>query len=84
MTRDIDYAAAAVNRAIIEKFGRANELAQLTVAVRDNTIAVCDGDCKVEGTRDNLLAALRRAESYADFWQLVPQMNDSSAASQGN
>jgi hypothetical protein len=71
MARDIDYAAIAVNRAIVEKFGRSNDLQKLTLTAGEKTIAVCDGECTVEGTRDNLLAALRRAETYADFWQLA-------------
>lgn len=69
MARDIDYAAAAVNRAIVEKFGRANDLNGLTVVARENTIALQDGTQSAEGPRDDLLAALRRAASYADFWE---------------
>ncbi len=68
MARDIDYAAAAVNRAIVEKFGRANDLKDLTVVAQENTIAVHDGTQSAGGTRDDLLAALRNAASYADFW----------------
>jgi hypothetical protein len=71
MARDIDYAAAAVNRAIVEKFGRSNELQKLTLTAGENTITVRDGDSSAEGTRDDLLAALRRSETYAEFWQSV-------------
>jgi hypothetical protein len=72
MARDIDYAAIAVNRAIVEKFGRSNDLQNLTVTAQENTIAVRDGEHLAEGTRDNLLAALRKSESYSDLWQLLP------------
>ncbi|HEY4311180.1 MAG TPA: hypothetical protein VGN12_17150 [Pirellulales bacterium] len=69
MARDIDYAAAAVNRAIVEKFGRSNELQKLTLTAGENTITARDGDHTAEGTRDDLLATLRGSETYADFWQ---------------
>ena len=69
MARDIDYAAAAVNRAIVEKFGRSNELQKLTITAGENTITVRDGERNAEGTRDGLLATLRGSETYADFWQ---------------
>jgi hypothetical protein len=69
MARDIDYAAAAVNRAIVEKFGRSNELQNLTLTAGESTITVRDGEHCAEGTRDDLLAALRGSETYADFWQ---------------
>ncbi len=79
MARDIDYAAAAVNRAIVEKFGRSNELQKLTLTAGENTITARDGDSSAEGTRDDLLAALRRSETYADFWQAVqPAAQDPS------
>jgi hypothetical protein len=68
MSRDIDYAAVAVNRAIVEKFGRSNDLQSLKVTALENTIEVCDGDRMAVGTRDSLLANLRRAEAYADLW----------------
>ena len=72
IARDIDYAATAVKVAIEEKFGRKNDLQNLTVTAKERTIAVCDGQLRLEGTRDNLLAALRRAESYEDFWRPLP------------
>ena len=71
MLRDIDYAAAAVERAILEKFGRANELDGLEVTAQERTIAVRHGPHAAEGTRDNLLAAVRKADAYADLWQLL-------------
>ena len=43
MQRDIDYAATAVRTAIVEKFGRKNELAALDVNAGERTITVRDG-----------------------------------------
>lgn len=66
--RDIDYAAVAVKNAIVDKFGRKNELQDLTVVAQDKTIIVRDGAKVGEGTRDNLLAALRKSETYDELW----------------
>ena len=70
MLRDIDYAATAVKNAIVEKFGRQTDLGKLLVTANERTICVQDGDRVAEGTRDNLLCGLRKAESYDSFWQL--------------
>ncbi|MGD9724428.1 MAG: hypothetical protein AB7O59_24245 [Pirellulales bacterium] len=78
MARDIDYAAIAVNNAIVEKFGRANELTDLEVVANDQTISVRHAGQVAEGTRDNLLAAVRAADTYAQLWiELAPQRNPS-------
>jgi hypothetical protein len=69
MARDIDYAAIAVTNAIAEKFGRANDLKDLEVIANDRTITVRHGENATEGTRDDLLAAIRAAESYDQIWQ---------------
>jgi hypothetical protein len=69
MLRDIDYAATAVKKAIVEKFGQQNPTAGLVVMAKEKTIAVQDGERIAEETRDNLLAAVRKAESYEQFWQ---------------
>jgi len=69
MARDIDYAAVAVKTAIMEKFGRKNDLGGLDVAAGERTISVRDGEHAAEGTRDALLAGIRDADSYADLWQ---------------
>jgi hypothetical protein len=61
--RDIDYAAVAVKNAIVDKFGRKNELQELTVVAQDKTIIIRDGGKVGEGTRDDLLAALRKSET---------------------
>ena len=71
MARDIDYAAIAVRTAIVEKFGRQNELQALEVTANDSSISVVDGESSGEGTRDNLLAAVRAAESYAKLWEIL-------------
>lgn len=72
MARDIDYAATAVKTAIVEKFGRKNELQELEVVANDRTITVQHADRAAEGTRDNLLAAVRAAENYEMLWQVLP------------
>jgi hypothetical protein len=73
MLRDIDYAAAAVKTVIIEKFGRQNELQGLRVTANDKTISVDDEGRTAEGTRDALLAAMRKANDYEQLWQLMPK-----------
>jgi hypothetical protein len=73
MRRDIDYAAVAVKNAIVEKFGRRHDLEDLAVTANERTISVRHCERSAEGTRDNLLAAVRKAESYDQFWELSPQ-----------
>jgi len=74
MARDIDYAATAVKRLIEEKFGRAEDLAHLTVTAHENTIELRDREHLADGTRDDLLDALRKSGSYADMWQLLARL----------
>jgi hypothetical protein len=69
MPRDIDYAAKAVKTALVEKFGAKNDLSGLYVLAGERTISVRDGTAAAEGTRDDLLAGIRDADSYADFWE---------------
>jgi hypothetical protein len=71
MARDIDYAALAVHTAIMEKFRRNNDLQGVAVTANERTISVCDGAHAAEGTRDDLLAAVRAAESYAALWEIL-------------
>jgi hypothetical protein len=68
MLRDIDYAAAAVKTAIVEKFGRLNPIDNLRVTANEKTITLQDSQQVAEGTRDELLAAVRAAGSYDQFW----------------
>ena len=72
MARDIDYAATAVKAAIVEKYGRATSLENLQVTAKEKAIELRDGNRLAEGTRDVLLAAVRKAENYDDLWQNVP------------
>jgi len=72
MARDIDYAATAVKTAIEEKFGVKNDLQDLSVSAQEKTILVRDGERKLEGTRDNLLSAVRKSDSYEELWQAIP------------
>lgn len=71
MRRDIDYAAAAVKRAIVEKFSPSNQMERLHVEALETTICVADAGRRGEGTRDNLLASVRAAASYDELWQLL-------------
>ena len=70
--RDIDYAAAAVKKAIVEKF-RDVELQDLQVMAGDRTIFVEHDGRSAEGTRDDLLAAVRKATGYAHLWEVVAE-----------
>jgi hypothetical protein len=69
--QDIDYAAVAVKKAIVEKYGRAVDLNDLEVVAGERAISVQHGDKVAEGTRDNLLAAVRKADTYESLWQLL-------------
>ena len=68
MRRDIDYAAVAVKTAIVEKFGRREELDALEVTAGERTIVVQHNEDTIEGTRDDLLARVRKAEEYSQLW----------------
>jgi hypothetical protein len=74
MARDIDYAAIAVKTAIVEKFGRNSELQNLEVTANERTITVRDAALVAEGTRDDLLAAVRAADSYTGLWDYFPTL----------
>ena len=71
MARDIDYAALAVKKAIVEKFPRDN-LEDLQVIAGEKTLSIEHGDRTSEGSRDSLLAAVRQAASYDNLWELLP------------
>jgi hypothetical protein len=68
--RDIDYAAAAVKKAIEAKF-RDVELGDLQVMAGERTIFVEHEGRSAEGSRDDLLAAVRRATDYANLWEVL-------------
>ena len=65
--RDIDYAADAVKKAIVEKFSDV-KLESLQVTAGERTIRVEHDGQGAEGTRDALLAAVRKARSYPGLW----------------
>jgi len=69
--QDIDYATVAVKTAIVEKFGREAALDDLTLVAKDRTISIKHDRKQAEGSRDNLLAAVRKADSYESFWQVL-------------
>lgn len=71
MARDIDYAAIAVKTAILEKFGRQTELQDLTVTANEKMIGLAHEGRRAEGTRDDLLAAVRAADSYPNLWEVL-------------
>ncbi len=68
--RDIEYASVAVKKAIVEKFSD-TALEDLQTVAGDRTISIHHVDRKAEGTRDDLLAAVRKATSYANFWEVL-------------
>jgi hypothetical protein len=78
MARDIDYAATAVNTAIVEKFGRKSDLENLSVTAGERTISIRDAEHAAEGTRDALLAAIRAADSYASLWEVLSTRGQSN------
>ena len=71
MSRDTDYAAIAIRNAVEEKFGRKTSVADLQAQGNDRTITLRDGERTAEGTRDDLLAALRRSTTYENFWEVL-------------
>ena len=70
MARDIDYAATAVRKSIVEKFWR-EQLQDLETVAGERTISIRHEGRTAEGTRDDLLAAVRKATSYADLWEVL-------------
>jgi hypothetical protein len=66
----IDYAAAAVKNAIVEKFSDV-DLETLQVMAGQRTIYVEHDGRNAEGTRDDLLADIRKAADYADLWEVL-------------
>lgn len=77
MARDIDYAATAVQKAIVEKFGRKSDLQNLTVTANERTISLQDGQRRAEATRDDLQATIRKADSYTHLWELLSTHGES-------
>ncbi len=69
MARDIDYAAIAVQKAIVNKF-HPLELQDVQAIAGDKTIAIHHNGRVARGTRDDLLAAIRKATSYDNLWEV--------------
>lgn len=82
MARDIDYAATAVEAAILDKFGRTSEVADLRVTASDRTILVQQDERIAEGTRDELLAAVRASDTYATLWETLSKQYQPSRRSE--
>jgi hypothetical protein len=69
---DIDYAAVAVTKAIMEKFkDTAPEPENLQVVAGERTIYIHHVGRSAEGTRDDLIATIRKATSYTNFWEVL-------------
>jgi hypothetical protein len=68
--RAIDYAATAVKRAMVEKFSDV-DLETLQVMAGQRTIYIEHDGRNAEGTRDALLADIRKAANYADLWEVL-------------
>jgi hypothetical protein len=68
--RDIDYAAVALKKALVEKFGDA-ALEDLETVAGESAISIHHAGRTAEGTRHDLLAAVRKATSYANFWEVL-------------
>jgi hypothetical protein len=72
MERDIDYAAVAVKNALVEKYAKGNDLQDLEVLAGERTICIRHGDRQAAGSRHELLAAIRHAETYERLWEELP------------
>jgi hypothetical protein len=70
MARDIDYATVTVRKAIVEKF-RTTPLDDLQTIAGDTKISIEHAGRKAEGSRDDLLAAVRKATSYDNLWEVL-------------
>jgi hypothetical protein len=71
VARDIDYAATAVKKAVVEKYGKAIDLNDLDVIANERTISVRHEGRAADGTRPDLLAAVRDADDYAGMWAIL-------------
>lgn len=70
--RDIDYAAVAVTKAIMDKFKDTTpEPEKLQVVAGESIISIHHAGRSAEGTRDNILATVRKATSYTNFWEVL-------------
>ncbi len=68
--RDIDYAEVAVKKAIVEKF-KDTVLDDLQTVAGERTISIHHAGREAEGTRDDLITAVRKATSYTNLWEVL-------------
>ena len=67
--KDIDYAARAVLTAFQQKFGARHDLRTLTVEARADSIVVTFAGQRLDGTRDGLMIAIRKASDPSDVFE---------------
>lgn len=80
MTREeVDYAAVAVRTAIVEKFFGKAEPPDLHLESAGRMISIRDAGRSAQGTRDDLLATVRKTQTYDAFWDLLLSDGRSSA-----
>ncbi|MCE9551821.1 MAG: hypothetical protein K8T91_00365 [Planctomycetes bacterium] len=70
MADDLDYAAVAVRKAIVEKF-RTTPLDDLKAVAGGGVIALQHAGRQAEGSRDDLLAAVRKSTSFDELWEVL-------------
>lgn len=70
MASDLEHAAVAVRRAIVEKFWK-SPLDDLSVTAADRFLSIQHEGRRAVGTRDDLLAALRKSATYENFWEVL-------------
>lgn len=70
LDRDIDYAAVTVKKGIIEKF-KDTALGDLQTVAGERTISIHHAGRNAEGSRSDLLNAVREAGSYDELWDVL-------------
>jgi len=72
MSPPIDYQANAVKKAIVDKFfpGQGDS-AELEAVSSGRIISLKDDKHSAQGTRDDILAAVRAATSYSNLWEIL-------------
>ncbi len=72
MASDLEHAAIAVRRAIVEKFWK-TPLEDLLVTAESRFLLIQHEGRRAVGSRDDLLAALRKAATYPGFWDVLQE-----------
>jgi hypothetical protein len=72
MASDLEHAAIAVRRAIVEKFWK-SPTEDLQVTAADRFLSIQHEGNRALGTRDDLLASLRKATSLENFWEVLKE-----------